>query len=77
AGDSLAEARAARAPIIQWLPAQDSVTCTLLTQEGEMAGACEPRVKDELGRVVQFERVGFARIDSAGSAGLKAYFTHK
>jgi glutamyl-tRNA synthetase len=77
AGDSLAEARAARAHIIQWLPAQDSLTCTLLTQEGEMTGVCEPRVKDELGKVVQFERVGFARIDSADSAGVKAYFTHK
>jgi glutamyl-tRNA synthetase len=77
AGDSLPEARAARAHIVQWLPAQDSVTCTLLTQEGEMTGACEPRVKDELGKVVQFERVGFARIDFADPAGIKAYFTHK
>ena len=43
-GDSLADARAAKARIIQWLPAQATVPCTLLTQEGEMKGACEPQV---------------------------------
>jgi len=77
AGESLPEARAAKAPIIQWLPAQDSVNCTLLTQEGEISGACEPAVKQELGRVVQFERVGFVKIDAVGNDGVKAYFTHK
>lgn len=76
-GDSLADARAAKARIIQWLPAQDTVPCTLLTPEGELHGACEPRVKVELGKVVQFERVGFAKIDSVGPSGIKAYFTHK
>jgi glutamyl-tRNA synthetase len=77
AGDSLAEARAAKARIIQWLPAQELVPCTLLTQEGEIAGACEPLVKKELGNVIQFERVGFVKIDSVGTDGVKAYFTHK
>jgi glutamyl-tRNA synthetase len=76
-GDSLAEARAAKAHIIQWLPAQELVPCTLLTQEGEIAGACEPLVKKELGKVVQFERIGFVKIDSVGTDGVKAYFTHK
>ncbi len=77
AGESLAEARAAKAPIIQWLPAQDSVTCTLLTQDGEMSGACEPAVKKELGNVIQFERIGFVKIDSVDATGVRAYFTHK
>jgi glutamyl-tRNA synthetase len=77
AGESLPEARAAKAPIIQWLPSQDSVNCTLLTQEGQIPGACEPAVKQELGKVVQFERVGFVKIDAVGNDGVKAYFTHK
>jgi glutamyl-tRNA synthetase len=77
AGDSLADARAAKAPIIQWLPAQDCVPCTLLTQEGGISGACEPAVKQELGKVVQFERVGFARIDAVSDDGVLAYFTHR
>ena len=77
AGDSLAEARAAKATIIQWLPAQNSVNCTLLTPEGGISGACEPAVKEELGKVIQFERVGFVKIDAVGNDGVKAYFTHK
>jgi len=75
-GDSLADARAAKAKIIQWLPAQAALPCTLLTQDGEMKGACEPAVKTEAGNVVQFERVSFARIDAADKSGIRAYFTH-
>ena len=76
AGDALADARAAKARIIQWLPAQDTIPCTLLTPNGEIRGACEPAVKSELGRVVQFERVGFVKIDAADETGVRAYFTH-
>jgi glutamyl-tRNA synthetase len=76
AGDSLAEARSAKAHIIQWLPAQDRIPCTLLTPEGEITGASEPLVKKESGHVVQFERVGFARIDTVDKDGVRAYFTH-
>ncbi|MDD3135268.1 MAG: glutamate--tRNA ligase [Methanoregula sp.] len=76
AGDSLADARAAKAHIIQWLPAQESVPCTLLTPDGEMTGACEPAVRSELGRVVQFERVGFVKIDAVSENRIRAYFTH-
>ena len=76
-GDSLAEARAAKARNIQWLPTQAAVPCKLLTQEGTVTGACEPMVKKEPGRVVQFERVGFARIDAVDTSGITAYFTHK
>jgi len=76
-GDSLADARAAKAHIIQWLPAQATVSCSLITPEGTVNGACEPLVKNELGRVVQFERVGFAKIDRIDEGGVQAYFTHK
>lgn len=77
AGDSLSDARAAKAHIIQWLPAQDTIPCTLLTQEGTMQGACESGVRGEAGKVVQFERVGFVKIDAVGNDGIHAYFTHK
>jgi glutamyl-tRNA synthetase len=76
-GDQLADARAAKAPIIQWLPPEEAVPCTLVTQEGEQKGYCEPGVTGEPDRVVQFERTGFARIDSVSREGIIAYFTHK
>jgi glutamyl-tRNA synthetase len=77
AGDSLAEARAAKAQIIQWLPVENAIPCRLLTQEGDLVGACEPGVMQEAGNVVQFERVGFARIDAVSPEGIIAYFSHR
>jgi glutamyl-tRNA synthetase len=77
AGDDLAEARAAHAPIIQWLPLGETLPCTLRRPEGDLTGVCEPAVRDAVGRVVQFERVGFVRIDSAGPDGVVAYLTHR
>ncbi len=77
AGDNLAEARAVHAPIVQWLPPGEAVPCTLRRPEGDVGGVCEPSVRDVVGRVVQFERVGFARIDSAGPDGVVAYLTHR
>ena len=75
-GDSLQDARAAKAHIIQWLPVQQTIPCTLVTMEGEISGLCEPSVTGEKGNVVQFERIGFVRIDEVTSSGVRAYFTH-
>jgi glutamyl-tRNA synthetase len=76
-GDSLAEAREHKAPIIQWLPEEEELPCILHTPEGDQKGACEPRVVDEVGNVVQFERIGFARIDQVTEEGIVAYFAHR
>jgi glutamyl-tRNA synthetase len=75
-GDSLADARASKAHIIQWLPVQQTLPCTLLTMEGTMHGVCEPAVAKEQGKVVQFERIGFVRIDTVNESGVLSYFTH-
>jgi len=75
-GDSLNEARTAKAHIIQWLPAQQTIPCTLVTMEGDINGLCEPDVAKEEGNVVQFERIGFVRIDAVTKSGIRAYFTH-
>ncbi|MFY1643863.1 glutamate--tRNA ligase, partial [Methanoculleus bourgensis] len=77
AGDSLEEARNEKAPIIQWLPADAKLPCTLLRQDGSLEGFCEPPVVGEADRVVQFERIGFARIDSAEGGRVSAYFAHR
>ncbi|WP_067072065.1 glutamate--tRNA ligase [Methanoculleus horonobensis] len=77
AGDSLEEARHEKAPIIQWLPADAKLPCTLLRQDGSLEGFCEPLVAGETDRVVQFERIGFARIDSADGGRVSAYFAHR
>lgn len=77
AGTSLEEARKEKSPIIQWLPEAEKVKCTLLTPEGKTEGFCEILVRDEMDKVVQFERVGFARVDSVSDSGIVAYFAHR
>ncbi|HJK66458.1 MAG TPA: glutamate--tRNA ligase [Methanocorpusculum sp.] len=77
AGDSLAEARAAKAPIVQWLPTDAGVPCSLLTPEGTSEGYCEVAVLNYDQKIVQFERVGFARIDSVKDGHVTAYFAHR
>ncbi len=77
AGESLEEARKAHAPIIQWLPPGQARDCTLKTPEGDIEGYCEEAASRELNRVVQFERVGFSRIDSVAVDLVTAYFAHR
>jgi glutamyl-tRNA synthetase len=77
AGDSLEEARMAKAPIVQWLPEDSAIACTLRTPEGDLEGYCEPGVASEIDAVVQFERVGFARIDAVEETHILAYFAHR
>ena len=76
AGDDLQEARSKKAPIIQWLPENHANPCTLKTPDGDVSGVCEPEAVTTQDRIVQFERVGFARIDAAGNPAV-AYFTHR
>lgn len=77
AGNSLAEARTAKAPIVQWLPAGAGIPCSLLTPEGTSEGYCEAAVQKYDQKIVQFERVGFARIDAVKDGQVTAYFTHR
>ena len=76
AGDDLQEARSKKAPIIQWLAEGHANPCTLKTPDGDVNGVCEPEAVTTKDRIVQFERVGFARIDRAGNPAV-AYFTHR
>jgi len=79
-----AEAKAAGAegkkkPIIQWVPAENHIYVVVKRPEIEKPeehGIGEPLIKREVGNVVQFERYGFVRIDSAEDGTVVAYFTH-
>lgn len=76
-GNSLDDARTAKAKIVQWLPQDNAVPCLLLTPDGVMNGFAESKVKEYSGKIIQFERIGFVRIDSADDSGITAYFTHR
>jgi glutamyl-tRNA synthetase len=65
-------------PIIHWIPKLGSVPVELTMVDGTIAsGLGEPGITGlEAGTFVQFERVGFARINSTGDV-VKASFAHK
>ncbi|PKL53316.1 MAG: hypothetical protein CVV36_07770 [Candidatus Methanoperedenaceae archaeon HGW-Methanoperedenaceae-1] len=65
-----------KARIIHWAP-PDGVKVRVLSPDGEYEGVGEHGILGEQGKVVQFERFGFVRIDSVGEDGIVAYFTHK
>ena len=76
---SFEDARAQKAKIIQWVPADDNVNVKMVMDDasvkegiGEMA-LCDLAVGD----IVQFERVGFARLDEIKDDELIFYFAHK
>ena len=77
AGKSLEEARKAKAPIIQWLPPAHTIPCVLHRPDGDLKGYCEPMVALDAGKVVQFERVGFARIEKATAMLIEACWAHR
>jgi glutamyl-tRNA synthetase len=66
--------------IVHWVPADGSVGTRLRTMDGDLSAFAEPGVREyDEGEMLQFERVGFARLDTFGTddAELLAYFTHR
>ena len=62
--------------IIHWAPL-NGVKVTVLGPEGNTSGIGERQIKEEMDKVVQFERFGFCRIDSVEGDDVVAYFAHK
>jgi Glutamyl- and glutaminyl-tRNA synthetases len=75
--------------VVHWVPADGSLDTLLRTVDGDVRGYTEPGVADaSIDTVVQFERVGFARLDAFDPAGtdepdgptgeeeLVAYYAH-
>jgi glutamyl-tRNA synthetase len=76
--NSFEEAREVRAKIIQWV-SDDSIPAKVVMDDASVVeGLCEADCKDlEIGDVVQFERFGFARLDSIEDGEMIFYFAHK
>ena len=72
------EVRKIGGPIIHWVPKLDSVPVVLTLVDGSIAnGLGEPGIKDlTAGTFVQFERVGFAKLNEVGDT-VRAAFAHK
>lgn len=76
-GDGIEAIREEGVPVVHWVPVEGSIPLTLRTMEGDVEGDAEPGVANyEPDDLLQFERVGFARIDSVEEDEAVAYFTH-
>jgi glutamyl-tRNA synthetase len=64
--------------IVHWVPAEDNVPVRLRTMDGDVSGYAEPGVATyDADEMLQFERVGFARVDSHKTGETVAYFAHR
>ena len=76
---SFEDARSVKARIIQWVPVDDNVNVKIVMDDASVkTGLGEGALRDlEVGDIVQFERVGFARLDEIADGELIFYFAHK
>jgi glutamyl-tRNA synthetase len=64
--------------VVHWVGADDNTPVRLRTMDGDVTGHAEPGVRDyDVDDLLQFERIGFARLDSDEESDLIFYFTHK
>ncbi|MFC7027917.1 glutamate--tRNA ligase [Halomicroarcula sp. GCM10025324] len=77
AGDDISAVREEGVDVVHWAPA-DGPKLRLRTMDGDVTGLVEPGVLDyEPGDLLQFERIGFARVDDIDPDGESvAYFAH-
>jgi glutamyl-tRNA synthetase len=63
--------------VVHWVPSEDNVDVRLRTMDGDVSGYAEPGFLDNApDAVVQFVRVGFARVDTHAPEESVAYFAH-
>ncbi len=77
--DDIDAVREGDVDVVHWVPAEESVPVRMRTMDGDVSGRAEPGVL-EYGTddVVQFERVGFVRIDDVGDGDAETvvYYAH-
>jgi glutamyl-tRNA synthetase len=76
-GEDIDIVREGDVDVVHWVPADGSVPLRLRTMDGDETGHAEPGLTGYGGDdVVQFERVGFARIDRLDADENVTYFAH-
>ncbi|MFQ3295922.1 MAG: glutamyl-tRNA synthetase [Natrialbaceae archaeon] len=75
--DDIEIVRGGEADVIHWVPAEGGVPVRLQTMDGNVEGVAEPEFADTaVDEVVQFERIGFVRVDRHSDDESVAYFAH-
>lgn len=77
-GDDIAAVREEGVDVIHWVPEKGSVPVRLRTMEGDIEGRAEPEFSGtEVDEMVQFERIGFARVDEHADVESEAQSVRK
>lgn len=76
-GDEIDVVRSEDVDVVHWVPADNNQPVTLRKPTGDVTGIAESTIIEyDVDDVIQFERVGFARIDANTPENTVAYFTH-
>ncbi|WP_256545528.1 glutamate--tRNA ligase [Halobellus inordinatus] len=75
--DGIDVVRSGDVDVVHWAPAEDVVDVRMRSPDGDVTGVAEPDFADTaVDDVVQFERIGFARVDEHGAEESVVYWTH-
>ena len=75
-GDDISAVREEGVDVIHWVPADSAVEVRMRTPDGDVTGQAEPAFAEtEVDEIIQFERIGFVRIDSHNEQSV-VYYTH-
>ena len=76
-GDDIEVVRSGDVDVVHWAPADDSVAVRMRTPDGDVRGVAEPDFATTgTDDVIQFERIGFARVDDHGDEESVVYWAH-
>ncbi|MFP4626657.1 MAG: glutamate--tRNA ligase [Natronomonas sp.] len=77
-GEDIEIVREGDVDVVHWAPADDNVPVRLRTMEGDTRGVAEPGLERyEPNDMLQFERIGFARLDRHDPTESVVYFAHR
>ena len=76
-GDDIDVVREGDVPVVHWVPESPTVDVTVRGVTAEFTGQAEPAFAETaVDELIQFERVGFGRVDSQDDGSATVYFSH-
>ena len=76
-GDDIDAVREEGVDVIHWVPADHTVSITMRTPDGDVTGQAEPAFADTaVDELIQFERIGFVRVDEHADSESVVYYAH-
>ncbi|MDR5674061.1 Glutamyl- or glutaminyl-tRNA synthetase [Halalkaliarchaeum sp. AArc-CO] len=76
-GDDIDAVREEGVPVVHWVPADGGIDVRMRTPDGDVRGVAEPDfAAADVDEVIQFERVGFVRVDGSGDGESVVYYAH-